>query len=44
MMWSRVVLEVEHYARMDRPPDVLVLHAGGNDLGVSNNKGTDFGH
>lgn len=34
MMWGRVVTEVERYAWLDRPPDVLVIHAGGNDLGV----------
>ena len=34
MMWGRVLPEVERYARLDRPPDVLVIHAGGNDFGV----------
>ena len=34
MLWSRVVPEVHKWARLDRPPDVLVIHAGGNDLGV----------
>ncbi|XP_018428673.1 PREDICTED: P2Y purinoceptor 4-like [Nanorana parkeri] len=34
MLWSRVVPEVTHFARLDRPPDILVLHVGGNDLGV----------
>lgn len=33
MKWSRVLPEVQHVARLDRPPDVLVLHVGGNDLG-----------
>lgn len=34
MMWSMIVLEVHRFARLDRPPDILVLHAGWNDLGV----------
>lgn len=34
MMWGRVVMEVERYVRLDIPPDGLVIHAGGNDLGV----------
>ncbi|XP_073460352.1 uncharacterized protein [Aquarana catesbeiana] len=34
MLWSRVLREVEHYCRLDRPPDVLLLHVGGNDLGI----------
>lgn len=34
MIWGRVVSEVERFAWLDRPPDVLVIHAGGNDLGV----------
>lgn len=34
MLWSRVLPEVHHYARLDRPPDVLLLHVGGNDLGL----------
>ncbi|XP_040184088.1 uncharacterized protein LOC120917110 [Rana temporaria] len=34
MLWSRVLPEVNHYSRLDRPPDVLLLHVGGNDLGV----------
>lgn len=29
-----MVQEFERYTRLDRPPDVLVIHAGGNDLGV----------
>ncbi|XP_040184663.1 uncharacterized protein LOC120917438 [Rana temporaria] len=33
MLWSRVLPEVNHYSRLDRPPDVLLLHVGGNDLG-----------
>ena len=34
MLWGRVVPEVHRFARLDRPPDVLLLHVGGNDLGV----------
>ena len=34
MMWGRVVPEVHRYASLDWPPDVLVLHVGGNDMGV----------
>ena len=34
MLWSRVVPEVHKFARLDRPPDALLIHAGGNDLGV----------
>ncbi|XP_068116462.1 uncharacterized protein [Hyperolius riggenbachi] len=32
MVWARVVPEVHRFARLDRPPDILVIHAGGNDL------------
>lgn len=34
MKWERVMREVVRYATLSRPPDILVLHAGGNDLGV----------
>ncbi|XP_040176798.1 polysialoglycoprotein-like [Rana temporaria] len=34
MLWSKVVPEVHKFAQLDRPPEVLVIHAGGNDLGV----------
>ncbi|XP_077318300.1 uncharacterized protein LOC143940612 isoform X2 [Lithobates pipiens] len=34
MLWSRVLREVQHYSRLDRPPDVLLLHVGGDDLGI----------
>lgn len=34
MLWSRMVSEVHRFVRLDRPPDVLILHVGGNDLGV----------
>lgn len=34
MPWSRVLPEVNHYARFDRPPDILLLHVGVHDLGL----------
>lgn len=34
MRWSDVMPEFHYFVRLDRPPDVLVLHIGGNDLGV----------
>lgn len=34
MTWAGVLPEFHRFARLDRPPDVLVLHVGGNDLGV----------
>lgn len=34
MLWSRIVLEVHRFAQLDRPPHILVLHVGGNDLGL----------
>lgn len=34
MMWGRVLPEFHYYSRVDRPPDVLVLSVGGNDMGV----------
>ncbi|XP_044128318.1 uncharacterized protein LOC122936402 isoform X3 [Bufo gargarizans] len=33
MLWGGVLREVQRFSRLDRPPDVLVLHVGGNDLG-----------
>ena len=33
MLWERMLPEVQRFAQRDRPPDVLVLHVGGNDLG-----------
>ncbi|XP_066436079.1 uncharacterized protein [Eleutherodactylus coqui] len=33
MSWGAVLEEVERRVRGDRAPDVLVIHAGGNDLG-----------
>ncbi|XP_044155431.1 uncharacterized protein LOC122942002 [Bufo gargarizans] len=33
MLWGGVLREVHRFVRLDRPPDVLVLHVGGNDLG-----------
>lgn len=32
MLWSRVLPEIQRYACLDRPPDVLLLRVGGNDL------------
>ncbi|XP_040279005.1 translation initiation factor IF-2-like isoform X3 [Bufo bufo] len=34
MVWGNVLQEVHRQARLDRVPDILVLHVGGNDLGV----------
>lgn len=34
LMWNRLLSEVQFYAGLDRAPDVLVMHAGGNVLGV----------
>lgn len=34
MLWSRVLPEIQRYARLDRPSDVLLMHVGGNDLGL----------
>ncbi|XP_077334597.1 uncharacterized protein LOC143975939 [Lithobates pipiens] len=34
MQWDRVMGVVDRYVLLDGPPDVLVLHAGGNDLGL----------
>lgn len=34
MLWGRLVSEVHRYAQRDRPPDVLVIHVWGNDLGI----------
>ncbi|KAM4023859.1 uncharacterized protein ACNLHF_024805 [Anomaloglossus baeobatrachus] len=34
MEWSRVVPEFHFHCKVERPPDVLVLHVGGNDLGA----------
>lgn len=33
MRWQQVVPEVHRFSRLDRAPDILVLHVGGNDLG-----------
>ncbi|CAJ0940127.1 unnamed protein product [Ranitomeya imitator] len=32
--WNEVLKEVHNNARLDRIPDILVLHVGGNDLGI----------
>lgn len=34
MMWGQVIPEFHYFSRVDRPPNVVVLQAGGNDLGV----------
>lgn len=34
MLWGRLLPEVQKYALREGPPDVLVLHVGGNDLGI----------
>lgn len=34
MLWGRLVQEVQRYANREGPPDVLVIHVGGNDLGI----------
>lgn len=34
MMWNRVVPKVHRFARWERAPDIMVIHAWGNDLGV----------
>lgn len=34
MLWAGVLPEVHRFTRLDRPPDVLVLHVGGNYLVV----------
>ncbi|KAM3930954.1 uncharacterized protein RB166_004439 [Leptodactylus fuscus] len=34
MLWSALLLVLHFHSQMDRPPNVLVIHAGGNDLGV----------
>lgn len=34
MLLLLVLPEVYHYARLDRPPDVLLLHVEGNNLGL----------
>lgn len=33
LKWGRLLSHIQFYASLDRPPDILVLHAGGNDLG-----------
>ncbi|KAM4034528.1 uncharacterized protein ACNLHF_021168 [Anomaloglossus baeobatrachus] len=34
MRWRQVLVDFHRFARLDRTPDVLVLHIGGNDLGA----------
>lgn len=33
MLWGGFLPEVHRFVRLDRAPDVLVIHLGGNDLG-----------
>lgn len=33
LRWSRLLSEIQFRVRLDRAPDVLLIHAGGNDLG-----------
>lgn len=32
-LWRQLLPDLQFRARLDRPPDVLVIHSGGNDLG-----------
>lgn len=32
MRWGRVLPEIHRYAMLDRHPDILLLHVGGNDM------------
>ncbi|CAJ0926054.1 unnamed protein product, partial [Ranitomeya imitator] len=34
LVWRRVPKEINDGARLDKAPDILVLHVGGNDLGA----------
>ncbi|KAM3924805.1 uncharacterized protein RB166_008161 [Leptodactylus fuscus] len=34
MVWHRFLPEFHKFVRLDRAPDVLLIHLGGNDLGV----------
>lgn len=34
LTWNRLLPELQYRMRWDRAPDVLVIHAGGNDLGT----------
>ncbi|PIO30058.1 hypothetical protein AB205_0079610 [Aquarana catesbeiana] len=34
MQWNRVLGEVHRFSCLDRAPDVLLLHVGGNDMGA----------
>lgn len=38
MLWSQVVPEINRFARVDRAPDILIIHAGGNDLGIRSSR------
>lgn len=34
LRWRRLLHEVQYFSSLDRAPDILLIHAGGNDLGV----------
>ncbi|XP_056389246.1 uncharacterized protein LOC130356936 [Hyla sarda] len=34
MRWSELLSRVQFFVQLDRSPDILVVHLGGNDLGV----------
>lgn len=34
LVWSRFLVEYQMYVHFDGHPDILVIHAGGNDIGV----------
>ncbi|XP_056407256.1 uncharacterized protein LOC130298351 isoform X2 [Hyla sarda] len=38
MLWCGVLPEVQFNASLDRHPDILVVHAGGNDLGLRSSR------
>lgn len=33
LQWSRLLAHVHFYVSLDSAPDILLIHAGGNDLG-----------
>lgn len=37
-MWHRLLPEIQFHVALDRPPDVLVVHAGGNDMGLRSSR------
>lgn len=34
MVWNGILPEFHRFVRLDRTPDILVIHLGGNDLGL----------